>query len=85
MPARGLLLSYPLEIAPVTAEAAERAAALRHAGTSLSLPDGLWLARRAQRLAGSHHVCHMAVNPAAELSVSEPAIDATMAGMAGMP
>jgi PIN domain nuclease of toxin-antitoxin system len=42
--ARGLLLSYALTIEQVTAEDAEAAAALWHAGSGLSLGDRLCLA-----------------------------------------
>lgn len=49
--ARGLLLSYPLIVAPVTIEDAEAAAQLWVMGTGLSLADRLCLAL-GQRLQG---------------------------------
>jgi PIN domain nuclease of toxin-antitoxin system len=49
MPARALLLSYPLEVEPVTDEDAEIAAEMWSPGSGLSLGDRLCLAL-AQRL-----------------------------------
>ena len=43
-PARALLLSYPLQIVPVAVDDAEAAAALRTAGSPLSLADRFCLA-----------------------------------------
>jgi PIN domain nuclease of toxin-antitoxin system len=44
LPARALLLSYPLDVEPVTADDAEVAATMWHAGGGLSLGDRICLA-----------------------------------------